>query len=482
MSKFHYLKQGSLLVLLGVFCTFCYIRADVFYEACTTEELIAKCDEQKRVCIKAMDALDLIGDNETQSVSNFTNVTEYCHECMEGYIPAMSSRVVPEGTCFPIANITWDEYVQAFDPILKDVLSETLRLELVKLIAELISKHNSQIPPPDFFLQVNHLSALSKDEIKQRNGYRTTNEKESELPLIDFSKSGGKPRPHKDVNSTRWLQSSLPTNVDWVSMGAVTSVKNQGQCGCCWTISTVGAIEGITAIDTNYDYVESLSFQQLISCDTANDGCNGGSVTSAMQYAASNSLGGLTTDVQYPFTDIEGTTTTQCSAADLAVEIWDPNMITTTSSPNNYQDRINQMKQGVAQQPVSILINANCQEFQSYSGGVMTSDGGCACNNQNCLDHAVLMVGYNDDYNPPYWLVKNSWGTGWGESGYIRVAQTASDSSQYGLLGLLAQGSIPSRATNTTVEIPSSVIPVVAHSAILTTILSSLVSAIYSFY
>jgi C1A family cysteine protease len=237
----------------------------------------------------------------------------------------------------------------------------------------------------------------------------------------------------------------------------MTSVKDQGQCGCCWAVSTVGAVEGITTIDTDFNYLQSLSFQQLVSCGMTNSGCDGGSITAAMQYVEGDSLGGMTTNLQYPLIDSKCTTTTDCTVFQdlLAVEAWDTSMITSTTSPGNYQDCINQMKQGVAWQPVLILIKAKCQEFQSYRGGFMTCDGGCTCSESTCLDHVVILVGYGDTYATPYWQIMNSWGTGWGEDGYVRVAQTASDSSSFGLLGMLAQGAVPSRAVNTTVEVPS---------------------------
>jgi hypothetical protein len=174
----------------------------------------------------------------------------------------------------------------------------------------------------------------------------------------------------------------------------------------------MGAVEGATFITDTY--IDSLSFQQLVSCDTVNgqDGCNGGSTVYAMDYAVSNSFGGLTLYSEYPFVDSDGTTTTACEMAgkNITVEVFNPVTVASYSdSSTPLSERIQEFKQAVAQQPVSITMNANCDTLQSYSGGVLTSDGDCSCQDVSCIDHAVLLVGYDDDYNPPYWYIKNSW-------------------------------------------------------------------------
>ena len=242
-------------------------------------------------------------------------------------------------------------------------------------------------------------------------------------------------------------------------MGAVTSVKNQGQCGCCWAIATAGALEGDAAINTNFTFLESVSFQQLISCDDQNDGCGGGNVLTALQYTQTNSLGGVTSLAAVPFIDANGQTTQTCPlTADSPVAVVVPNLALAVSStqPSDSSERVSQMKQALAQQPVAVLMNATCTLFQTYSSGIITDDDQCACASGDCLDHAVLMVGYDDTSNPPSFKIKNSWGTDWGESGYFLVAQTVSQSKPYGLFGLLYQGSAGVGVTNDTAAVPTS--------------------------
>jgi C1A family cysteine protease len=169
-------------------------------------------------------------------------------------------------------------------------------------------------------------------------------------------------------------------------------------------------VEGATFITDTY--IDSLSFQQLISCDTANYGCDGGSIAYAMQYCVSNPFKGLTLYTEYPFQDSDGTTTTTCETTgkNLSVEVFNPAAVA-SYSPNTYtlDERIQMFKSAVATQPVSITMNANCDTFNNYAGGVLTTDGDCSCQDTSCIDHAVLLVGYNDTYDPPYWYIKNSW-------------------------------------------------------------------------
>jgi hypothetical protein len=152
---------GSLkrwLALLGFTSHLLRILVETVYEPCQDETIATTYNITPRLCIRTVDVLEDIGNNVTQDFSNATNTTEYCGECLEGYI-------LWDQSC--IDGITWQDYVDAFQPNLSEVPSKQIHLDLVKVIATLISNHNSQIPPPDFFLIVNHLSSHSKSEIKK---------------------------------------------------------------------------------------------------------------------------------------------------------------------------------------------------------------------------------------------------------------------------------------------------------------------------
>lgn len=158
----------------------------------------------------------------------------------------------------------------------------------------------------------------------------------------------------------------------------------------------------------------------MLSCDTAQLGCSGGNVVTALQYTIDNPYGGVTSLEALPFIDSDGTTTEPCplmTGSPLAVVVPRMALAVSSTSPADPNDRVTQMKQGLAQQPLVVMMDATCTTFEMYSSGIMTDDGNCSCASGSCIDHAVLMVGYDDTTTPPSFKFKNSWGTGWGESG-----------------------------------------------------------------
>jgi C1A family cysteine protease len=214
-------------------------------------------------------------------------------------------------------------------------------------------------------------------------------------------------------------------SVDWVGAGAVTPVKNQGQCGSCWSFSTTGAVEGDVFIEAGV--LTSLSEQQLVDCSTAqgNQGCNGGLMDDAFQYIIAN--GGLTTEAGYPYS---ATGPNTCS-------VTTPLASTITSYCDVAQSSEAALKNAVAQQPVSVAIEADQSCFQFYSGGVMADP---SCGTQ--LDHGVLAVGYGTYQGQKFWNVKNSWGASWGLNGYIMLGREVAGQPS-GVCGIASQPSFP---------------------------------------
>jgi C1A family cysteine protease len=131
----------------------------------------------------------------------------------------------------------------------------------------------------------------------------------------------------------------LPTQVDWVSEGAVTSVKDQGRCDCCWAVSLAGAVEGAAFV--NNGYFQSLSFQQYISCNERNLGCDGGNLVIALRYTWLNTYGGLTRLNDYEYTDYKGSTTEECQVEGktLAVEVEEPRIVLDFGGIMTFQQR-----------------------------------------------------------------------------------------------------------------------------------------------
>lgn len=216
----------------------------------------------------------------------------------------------------------------------------------------------------------------------------------------------------------------VPPSVDWRKKGAVADVKNQGHCGSCWAFSTVAAVEGINYLRTNK--LLSLSEQELVDCDnTQNQGCNGGLMDIAFEFIKQK--GGITSESNYPYQASNGT----CDAAKENSPV--VSIDGHENVPVNDEDAL---QKAVANQPVSVAIEASGADFQFYSEGVFTG----SCGTQ--LDHGVAIVGYGSTLQgTKYWIVRNSWGPEWGEKGYLRMERGIE--AKEGLCGIAMEASYP---------------------------------------
>jgi len=198
----------------------------------------------------------------------------------------------------------------------------------------------------------------------------------------------------------------LAATVDWRTKGAVTGVKNQGQCGSCWAFSTTGCVEGAYFIK-NHKLVSS-SEQQLVDCSKSygNHGCSGGLMDNAFKYIIA--VKGVDTEASYGYTGREGTC--HFSPANVGATIASFRDVARGSESG--------LQSAVTGQPVSVAIDASQRSFQLYKSGVYYEPH---CSSSS-LDHGVLAVGYGSD-GGNYWIVKNSWGTGWGQGGYIQMSK-----------------------------------------------------------
>jgi len=236
-------------------------------------------------------------------------------------------------------------------------------------------------------LGMNEMGDMTHEEFKATKlGYNRV-----ERP---YARSKNMDGPHLNITNPA-------ASVDWRTKGAVTPIKNQQQCGSCWAFSTTGSMEGDVMIQGGT--LVSLSEQQLVDCSGAygNQGCNGGLMDQAFEYIIAN--GGLTTEAGYPYTAQDGT----CNVAT-------PLAATIGSYVDVASGSESALVAAVNVGPVSVAIEADQACFQFYSSGIL-SDPTCGTN----LDHGVLAVGYS---GTSYWIVKNSWGTSWGMSGYVEIA------------------------------------------------------------
>ena len=255
----------------------------------------------------------------------------------------------------------------------------------------------------DWTLGVNPLADLTGEEFKSMyTGY--------------VRREGESSKNYADLSSV-----SVPASVDWTAKGAVTPVKNQGQCGSCWAFSTTGSVEGAWFL-AGHSLI-SLSEQQLVSCSGSygNMGCNGGLMDNAFKYIMAN---GIALESTYPYTARTGTCN-KSLAAQVVVKI--------SSYTDVTPDSPTDLEAAIAQQPVSVAVEADQSSWQLYSSGTVSSN--CGTN----LDHGVLAVGYDTTASPPYYKVKNSWGASWGLSGFIQIAIT----SGKGVCGIQMEPSYP---------------------------------------
>lgn len=263
-------------------------------------------------------------------------------------------------------------------------------------LAEIEEYNNSQNTSR---VGVNQFSDRTAAEMKKMNGYKPSD---------------------RARNITVLSEVDAPTSVDWRTAGAVTPVKNQGQCGSCWAFSTTGSVEGAMFLKTKS--LQSYSEQQLVDCSGAygNMGCNGGLMDNAFQYIEKNPL---ELESAYPYTAMDGSCKYVSTKGSGLVKAF------TDVTPNSPA----QLTAAIALAPVSVAIEADQIAFQSYTSGVITK--GCGTN----LDHGVLAVGYGTDATAgPYFIVKNSWGASWGNKGYVNIGAGSSN-----VCGILSAASYP---------------------------------------
>ena len=319
----------------------------------------------------------------------------------------------------------WDMFFDFQDKFSKkynNVLELEQRFDIFRTNVRDMIAHNAN-ETKTFAMDVNQFSDLTAAEFKEQ---RVSGGFISKGFVKNIRTNVGIGSACSDFTGTG---AAVPASIDWRTKGAVTGVKDQGQCGSCWSFSASGAMEGAWFVSTGN--LVSISEQELVDCAGlrySSSGCNGGQMDGAFKFAIDN---GICTESSYPYTSGDtqtGGSCQKCSAAVTVKECFDVKS----------NDQL-ALKEAVSKQPVAIAIEADTKYFQSYASGVLTA-ATCGTN----LDHGVLIVGYGTETNGQmYWLVKNSWSTTWGDQGYLKIARSESKSDA-GVCGIAMEASFVS--------------------------------------
>lgn len=212
---------------------------------------------------------------------------------------------------------------------------------------------------------------------------------------------------YEDTSATTSSPTAVSDSLDWSTTPCVTAVQSQGQCGGCWAFATVGAVEAAQCIANGQKSMTKYSEQQLVSCDSRNNGCGGGAPVYALEYVADN---GLCTESDFPYTSSSGVSGSSCSSSCQKYSTGVSGSISLTAGDEGG------LISALAQHPVIVAVASGNTAWKQYSGGVLST-----CDSSS-LDHAVLVVGYDSTA----FKIKNSWGTDWGEQGYVRLRRGTS--------------------------------------------------------
>ncbi|THD22568.1 Cathepsin L [Fasciola hepatica] len=306
----------------------------------------------------------------------------------------------------------WKLFNMAFNKGLSEMESK-FRFDIFKQNYRMIMEHNVKYEQglTSYRMDINAFSDKTNEELKSLRGIR--------MP------TGGLMRRFLYTHSN----GTPPDSIDWRDKGAVTDVKNQGNCGSCWAFATTGAIEGHQF--NKYGKLYSLSEQQLVDCsaEDGNNACNGGLMDFAFKYI--QEAGGIETESCYPYVSGRTGHENKCSL----------NRTCFVAHVKGYRDlpkadELALMSAVGLEGPVAIAINAGLPSFSFYASGVY-EDVQCG-GEEDDLDHGVLVVGYGRENGIDYWLVKNSWGPHWGEKGYIKMRR-----NKHNMCGVATVASYP---------------------------------------
>ncbi|CAH1174077.1 unnamed protein product [Phaedon cochleariae] len=283
----------------------------------------------------------------------------------------------------------WADFKKTHGKTYKSLREEKLRYNIFQDTLRQIAEHNVKYENGEstYYLAINQFSDMTDEEFK----------------AMLLKNKASKPSL-EGLEVANLTVGAAPESIDWRTKGAVLPIRDQGQCGSCWAFSTVASVEGQAAIKSGSQI--PLSQQQLVDCATYeyhNSGCDGGYMLRGFEYIRDHSL---ESEADYPYTARDE----RCKANDRRKGIVELTGYKTVPATEE------SLKEAVGTiGPISVAVNSI--PWRHYGGGVFNNN---ACTGLE-LDHGVTAVGYGTENGLKFWLVKNSWGTGFGESGYIRI-------------------------------------------------------------
>ncbi|TMW91717.1 hypothetical protein EJD97_013981 [Solanum chilense] len=347
---------------------------------------------------------------------------------------ALSSQVSSFTTDFPILERPtqplseetvfqlFQEWKQKHGKVYMNKKEEEMKLENFKRnVKYIVEKNSKRKSDSDYLVGLTKFADMSNEEFRQVHTYKIT---------IPFNKRKTIQMKVAEKETTLF-SCDAPPSIDWRKHGAVTKVKDQGQCGACWAFSASGAMEGINAIVAGE--LISLSEQELIDCDTSNNsGCKGGLMDPAFEWVINN--GGIDSAADYPYTaHSQG----HCNYNKVN------HKVVTIDGYRDVAKEESALLCAAAQQPVSVAIDGSSPDFQLYLGGIY--DGECS-DDPNKISHGVVIVGYDSDGYDDYWIIKNSWGTEWGMEGYGYIRRNTN--LPYGVCAINSLASYPTKESS----------------------------------
>ena len=361
-----------------------------------------------------------VGSMSTLHVSVAT-ATRACEDGLERLVFESVATTAPDVVSAPVdlpEELSWMEWRRAFGKVYATAAEAERRQRIFAETLTAIRAQNARNDAGEstYRMGVNQFSDLTNEEY--RKGYLSRPlQRTAEMRVERLSEA------HVRLGAT----------IDWRTKGAVTPVKNQGQCGSCWAFSTTGSLEGAYYLATGA--LRSASEQQLVDCSSSegNKGCSGGLMEQGFKYIIANK--GIDSEDDYTYTAADGKCWTNATHRVVA---------TIDSYKDVPKNEEAQLAAAVLKQPVSVAIEADQSGFQSYKSGIFDA----ACGNK--LDHGVLVVGLTEDA----YIVKNSWGASWGEKGYIQMKRNANATDKGGICGIAMQPTYPVKAKGAPASVP----------------------------